>query len=199
MASTLEQTTYLSTQEDYLRSRGVRYIVTTNPATQSRLAGLPWLNQAYAGRVITIFELRDFSTPFGLPAAAGKNLTEASYHAPNSYDLRFAQPVSLPAGSALALSYHPWLKVTADGRPVATERSTDSQLVLGEPVESTRLLTVTYSPPLSARAPGVISLVALSLVLLGLIRPDFLDFLRSRTLGRGSRRARQRAAGPRRR
>lgn len=197
MASTLEQTAYLSTQEDYLRARGVRYIVTTNPATQSRLAGLPWLNQAYTGRVIAVFELRDFNTPFGLPAAVGTRLTEASYHAPNSYDLRFAQPVSLPAGSTLALSYHPWLKVEADGKRVQTKSANDSQLMLIDRIDNARLITITYAPPLSAKLPAVVSLIALILVVLGLVRPDFLDFLRSRARGRRSGR-RSLSAPPRR-
>jgi hypothetical protein len=104
IASTMGQTQYLSTQEDYLRGRGIRYLISTNPATQSQLSGLPWLKQVYAGRVIAIYELRNFEQRFGLPIAAGAQVTDASFDAPNTYHLKFAHPVSLPTGTTTALS-----------------------------------------------------------------------------------------------
>lgn len=189
LASTLGQTSYLSTQEEYLRDRGVRYIVTTNPATQSRLTALPWLRQTYSGRVLSVFELRDFQQGFGLPIAAGARLESADFISPNHYTLRFRDPVTLPAATSLALSEHPWLRVTADERPIPTSADPDHQLRLDDALQDIRTIEISYDPPAGAKLPGAVSLLTVLTVVGGLVRPDLLGFLNPRRVLRRGRRS----------
>lgn len=199
IASTLGQTSYLSTQQDYLRDRGVRFIVTTNPGTQARLQTLPWLEQTYSGRVMSVFELRNFQQGFGLPISAGAQLDSAEFESPNRYTLKFRNPVTVPAATSLALSEHPWLRVTADDRPIPTSADPEHQLRLDDTLQSVRSVEITYDPPASAKLPGVVSSLAIITVLAGLVRPDLLGFLNPRRVLRRGRRSPRSTRQPRQR
>lgn len=183
IASTLEQTEYLLTQREYLQSRGVRFIVTTHPATRAGLRTVPWLRQTWQGTVLSVFELTDYAHAFGLPATAGPQVSGVSYQAPGRYEVSFAQPVSLASGTSLALSYHPWLRVSADGRPIATREDLEHRLELNEDASDVRTLTVDYQPAGSAKAAGVLSILAILAVVVLLLRPTWLEALVARTNG----------------
>lgn len=180
VASVLEQVPYLESQEDYLRGRGVRYVITTHPATRLKLAAVPWLREVFVGRSMQVFELTGYDRPFGLPATAAAQLAGVDYRDPGLYALRFNQPVDLPAATSLAVSYHPWLKARADGKPIPTRADVDHQLQLTQASTGISRLTLTYQPPFAARLPIAFSgLIFLAVVIL-LVRPDWLDFLRPR-------------------
>ena len=162
IASFMDDTLYLSSQQDYLLSRGIRYIVTTHPNTRVRLSIEPWLTQVHSGKTLSIFELKNFRHRFGLPPELASKLESVDYAAPGHYRLRFSEPVTIPAGTTLALSYHPWLKVQAGTAPVPTTTDEDYRLRLDKNVALPgRELDITYQPAGLTRLASVVSVLSL--------------------------------------
>ncbi|MDZ4247806.1 MAG: DUF6541 family protein, partial [Patescibacteria group bacterium] len=110
IASTMGDRLFLGSQAEYLRSRGVRYLVSTFPITRRSLDRQEWLRPVWQGRILSLYEVRRFDRAFGLPPRAAGSLTSAEFRN-GSYRLRFSRPVELADGTTLALSYHPWLVV----------------------------------------------------------------------------------------
>lgn len=197
-ASVMDDTAYLTSQQQYLRDRGVRYIVATHPGTRVRLAALPWLRLAHPGRAISVFELVDFKTPLGLPAEAAAKVEAIEYEPPGRYRVQFKEPVSIPAGRSLALSYHPWYKVSADGKPIATDADDNDQLRLLNHANA-KSLTLDYAPPAATRVAGLVSLAALLGIVAVLARPRLLQTINPPTRWRGRGAGRTGASGAKRR
>ena len=187
-ASTFGDRLFLASQEDYLRGRGVRYLVSTFPLTRRSLDSQEWLRQVWRGRILSLYEVRGADRPFGLPGTASRSLTAADFD-DGTYELRFSRPVTLADGSALALSYHPWLVVRNDGSELRTKDS-DDQLALDEPTV-TKELTVSYEPPGWVRGSWIVSVLGvLGLAILLVKRHQLTRWLRgqARATGRRTRR-----------
>lgn len=183
IASVLDNTRYLATQQEYLKSRGIRYIVTTQASSRANLSGEPWLRLVWspapdgdirAGlheNVYGVFELTSYDNAFGLPPAAAEQLSNVSFEDPGKYTLTFRQLVTLPASTSTALSYHPWLKANADGNKIATSADSESRLQLAGDARDVKRLTITYEPGLVSRLAKVVSVLAVLMIALFLARP----------------------------
>lgn len=192
IASTLENASYFNAQREYLLSRGVRFVISTHPNSRVALRQIPWLREAWQGTVLTAFELRDYGSVFGLPPAAGAQVETVWFADPGRYEVKFRQPVPLPAGTSLALSYHPWLRVAVDGRPVASRADLENRLELPDAVSEVRSLTVEYRPALAARVASGITVAALLAIVVLLAKRGWLETLVDLT--KRPRRTRSRAA-----
>ena len=185
IASVLNNGAFVASRQDYLRDRGVRFIVSTHPTTRTSLDGHRWLRRVWTGKVLSLYELKDFDRPFGLPPAAAARLTSASF-TDGEYRLAFAPPVTLPAGTALTVSHHPWLYADAGGEPV---RTTDAsgRLGLAEAAE-TDSLRIRYEPPWWVFLARAVSLGGVfGLAVLVARRRRITAWLGSRVSGRGRR------------
>lgn len=170
IASVLDNSSYLNMQQEYLRSRGVRYIVSTHPNSRTSLDLQPWLKPVWEGKVLSVYELQRFDSSFGLPPLAASKLKDVTFNAPGQYHLTFREPIELPARTALALSEHPWLVVTADGHVVASTQDVEHRLTLMQGTGQVSAIDITYRPPLLARAAKTVSVVSLFGVVLLLAR-----------------------------
>ncbi|HEY8108849.1 MAG TPA: DUF6541 family protein [Patescibacteria group bacterium] len=190
IASTLGNGPYLGSQEEYLRRRGIKYVISTFPLTRGALDAQEWLRPAWKGRIFSLYEVRGFDRPFGLPPDAGTALTSAEF-ARGTYRLKFDRPVTIGRDTALAVSYHPWLVVRSGKEEVRTGDSND-QLTLTEPVVA-KELTVSYEPPGWVRGSWTVSVLGLIglAVLLG-NRRRITAWLKGRATGRRERRTARR-------
>lgn len=193
IASTMGDRLFLHSQEDYLRARGVRYVVGTFPLTRPSLDYQEWLRPVWKGRILSLYEVREYDRPFGLPPAAGRSLTAATFE-DGTYRLRFRRPVTLAKGTVLALSYHPWLVVRNDGTGERGDelraKDSDDQLAIDEPA-ITRELTVSYEPPGWVRGSWIVSVSGLlGLVMLLSKRRRITGWLRGRVPTKGRRKRR---------
>ncbi|MSU76179.1 hypothetical protein EXS54_01770 [Patescibacteria group bacterium] len=170
VASVMANADYLRSQQDYLASRGVRYLVSTHPATRSVLESEPWLKLVHASTVLSVFEIVGPRHSFGLPTDQASKLTTVTYTAPGTYQLKFSELISLPVNTLLALSAHPWLKASADGKNIPIGKDTDGRLRLKAAVGPFTELTITYEPPWYVRGAAIISVLALLGVILILAR-----------------------------
>ncbi len=177
-ASTLHDPAFLNSQRAYLASRGMRYLITTAPTNRPNVASLPWLRPVYAGEELAIYEVAGYQNRFGLPAAAASKLSDVRFDDLGVYTLEFGEPASLERGTTLALSHHPWLTVTADGKPVPTVKDSQRRMVLGAAAENVSRLEVRYDPPAAATAAGAVSLVALVGIIVGMLARQKIRFLR---------------------
>lgn len=192
IASVLDNTKYLATQQEYLKSRGIRYIITTQASSRANLSGEPWLRLVWSQEpdedlraglhenVYGVFELVDYDNTFGLPPAAAAKLTNVSFVDPGTYTLSFREPVTLPAGTSTALSYHPWLKVTADGAKIATLSDSENRLQLADTASHVEHLTITYQPGFISRFGNSLSVLSILIIALLLARPAFMKRLLTR-------------------
>lgn len=164
----------LETELEYLKSRGIRYVISTNIRTRASLAEVSWLRPAMQGKVLSIYEIVGFDRPFGLPATIAARLKTVSFRDPDKYQVQFASPVALPAGTSVALSAHPWLTFEANGQQIQGAAGSDRRLMLTQPLENVTDLTISYQPSLTARISGYVSSVARVLVVIQLVRPSLL-------------------------
>jgi hypothetical protein len=188
IASTMNNGAYLRSQADYLRGRGVRYIVSTFPLTRQTLDGQEWLRRVWKGKILSLYEVRNFDRPFGLPPAAAESLTAATFEN-GTYRLRFDRPVRIGAGTTLALSYHPWLVVKNGDRRIRTGNSGD-QLAITESI-ITKDFAISYEPPAWVRGSWLVSVLGLLAlaVLLGK-RREITGWLKGRAQATGRRKRR---------
>ncbi len=184
IASTLEQTSYLNEQRDYLISRGVRYVITTNPTVRVRLADVAWLKPVHVQRVLTVYEIDGFNQPLGLPPVLGAQLESVRFTGAKDYQVTFRQPVTLPAGTPFGFSDHPWLRFDAAGQRAGSSASTDHRLTLDSPLRNVKTLTISYQPSLLATLASRLSFFVFVLVIVQLVRPRWLATVRSRLWGR---------------
>jgi hypothetical protein len=188
IASTLEQTTYLRQQLPALRERGVRYIVTTNPQTANELAYMPGLTPTFAGKQFAIFDLGAGVQPFGFPPDSPP---QSVVYSPNQYRITFAAGTILSDSQELAISYHPWLRASANGRSMATRETTRATLGISSPGEVSEIKIV-YRPPWYLAIPNLVSLLTIFGCLVIVLMPrrhrlHVKDRLRSRTAKRQRR------------
>ena len=193
IASVMNDTDYLRTQRDYLENRGVRYLVSTHPVTRTALEQEAWLKPVYTDKILSVFELVGPRHSFGLPPEAAAQLESVKFTDPGVYTLKFRQPVELPAGSSLAISAHPWLTVTADGRKIRSSRDVDNQLGIRADTGKFTELKITEHSPAIIRAASVVSVLALLGVILILARQRWAERMlgaikRARRSGRRKRR-----------
>lgn len=173
IASSLDQPG-LETEKEYLLSRGVRYLVSTNIRTRAALNGVTWLRPVMDAKVLSVYEIVGFDRKFGLPAGIAANVENVSYRDPNQYEIRFSTPTTLPTGTAVALSAHPWLSFESNGQKVRGDSDGDRRLKLNRTLENVKDLNITYEPSLAARISGYVSSLARVLVIIQLIRPRLL-------------------------
>lgn len=162
IAQQFGQPDYLATKLPYLQSRGVRYLVTSVPESASELLFEPALKPVWQGSQYSIFELTGERRPYGLPIDAARQLTDVR-ETPNQTELVFKQPVTLPAGTTLATSYHPWLHVK-NGTTEIPVTDSDALLQLKSPV-ATNDLTIEYRPPLISKVAGFFSILSVMVAL----------------------------------
>ncbi len=175
IASVMDQTDYLATQQTYLQSRGIRYLVSTNPTTAAKLQQQPWLREVYSGRALSIFELVTFNRTFGLPPEVAAQVRDVTYRDPGTYRVTFRQPVSLPANTSTMVSYHPWLEVFGDTTRLNASPDLYDRLSIPSGSAPISELTIRYQPKAVADFAGTISLVAFIVVALSLLRPRLLS------------------------
>lgn len=171
VASVLSQPDFVITQHDYLVSRGVRYIVSTNPDTRPSLATIPWLTPVFHERTLSIYEITDFRNSFGLPPTLAGHLSSATFQPPNTYHLTFDQSVTIPARTAMALSAHPWLRFKRGNQTFASAADADHRLVVPRQLDNVRNLQIVYQPSVPAQAAVDVSLLTRIVVLLLLLVP----------------------------
>lgn len=188
IASTMGNRSFLASQEEYLRDRGVRYVVSTFPTTRLSLGAQDWLRPVWEGSILSLYEVRGFDSAFGLEPPAAGALEDVTYE-DGRYRLRFEEPVALEDGAPPALSYHPWLVVRVEDNPVRTENS-DDRLALDEPI-LTEELDISYEPPVWVRGSWVVSVLGLvGLAVLLAKRRRITAWLRGRVPGKGRRKRR---------
>ncbi len=193
IASAMGSEGFLASQRDYLEGRGVRFIISTHPSTRVVLDAQPWLRETWSGTILSLYEVTGFDRPFGLPRGVGARLQDVSY-ADGRYRLAFDRLVTLPAGTAFAVSHHPWLRTEVDGERVRTV-GRNGQLALAEPAKADSL-TIRYAPPAWVWVARAVSLAGVAVVALLAVRHrDVTAWLGSRARGRGRR---KRAPAPRR-
>jgi hypothetical protein len=160
IASVLGAASYVRTQQEYLASRGVRFIVTCSPDTRSALADEDWLAPAWQGQTLALFELTGARRPFGLPIEAAAQVSAVSFDDRGRYRIAFRSPVTLPAGTSLALSHHPWLRAESERGPIAVGADAQHRLELAETARDVRSLTIAYRPPPVTAVAGAVSWIA---------------------------------------
>lgn len=175
IASVMENVGFLRTQQAYLESRGVRYLVATHPSTRTVLEREPWLKPVHTDTILSVFELVGPRHSFGLPPEVAAKLGSVDFSSPGKYRLKFREPVELPAGTSLAVSAHPWLVVKADGRAIRSGRDYESRLSLKEGTGTFTELTITEEPPVVIRAASAVSVLALLGVILILARQRWAE------------------------
>jgi hypothetical protein len=163
----------------FLDNHGVRYLVTTTAKSRDALQKTPdhkliWEGTSPFPDRLALIERSGFQSRFGLPAEASAVLSKVSYAPPGAYELLFGQPVSLPAGTSLAVGFHPFLRVFADGRPISTLPNEDHLLTLREGIDHASTIEIVFTPPFLHRLTGWISL-------LGWITAIFLLFFKRRS------------------
>jgi hypothetical protein len=175
LASVLGAADYVRTQRDYLASRGVRFIITTTAATRKALASVSWLRLVKPGEQLSLFELVGPRRPMGLPDSLAAQVSAVSYDDAGVYRITFQSPVTIPAGTSLALSHHPWLRASSERGPIAVREDGAHQLALAQVARDVRTLTIAYTPPRMLWMADALSalawIVALG-ALLGSLRRD---------------------------
>ena len=163
LAQQMGNAEFFPQNENYLRERGVRYLVTLEDKTRRALLEFPGKFQLvcdypqtfpkYPSRpksilpMPAVFELKNFKTPFGLPKEIAAELADLQYFPPGRYLLSFKKPTDFPSPTTLALSYHPWLKIFADGKPLPAAPNEDHLLKINSPVSKVQKLEILFSPP----------------------------------------------------
>jgi len=147
LASVLGSADYVRTQRDYLASRGVRFVITTTADTRKALASEAWLRLVRPGAYLSLFELVGPRRPMGLPDTLAAQVSAVSYDDAGVYRITFRSPVTIPAGTSLALSHHPWLRASSEHGPIAVGENAVHQLALAEAARAVRTLTIAYTPP----------------------------------------------------
>jgi hypothetical protein len=170
---------YLNSQETYLRKRGVRYLVSTQSDTRESLKKISWLTLIWEGPetiikgkgdgsengVLSLFELTGFNTPLGLTPETAKRLSLLTYDDAGRTTALFSSPASFDIGDSFAFSYHPWLRVKADGKTMKTAPDDLAKLSLLDAARDVRQLEFYYSPPWFLWGGYLVSLLTLCGVL----------------------------------
>src|SRR5262245_6614769 len=180
LASVLGAASYIQTQRDYLGSRGVRFVVTTTADTRKALASVDWLAPVRSGESLSLFEVLRSRRPMGLPPDIASQVSGVTYEDQGRYRITFRDPVTIQAGTTLALSHHPWLHAASEHGPIAVATSHDHLLALAETARHVRSLSISYEPPLVTAVAGVVSAFAW-LAFLGLLVKQTLDRLPRRS------------------
>lgn len=196
IASVMDQTGYVRTEQRYLQSRGIRYLITTHPTTREQLQRESWLEEVWAGKALAVFRLTNFEQTFGLPPAVGPQVATVTYDQPGDYHISFRQPVAIASQTSTALSYHPWLHAYLNGKQVPTRADSEYRLVLAGEGSNVTSLQIRYEPPLATKLASIVSILALLAIAVLLIKPEWLEALVERA--KTTRRPR-RSAGPGRR
>lgn len=163
IASALPRIPFLRSQQEYLRGRGVRYVITTVPGTRQALREEAWLTRVWGSPNLTVFELSG-ARRFGLPAELAEQVEALSYEPPGVYEVRFARPVEAPSSFVVGLSYHPWLVAESD-RSSLSLTNENGQLHLTSGPQPIQSLTIRYRPTWISGVAGAFSLLALLLAL----------------------------------
>ncbi|MCB4756388.1 MAG: hypothetical protein LHV69_05035 [Elusimicrobia bacterium] len=164
----LDKTGWIGNEEDYLRHRGVRYVVTSTGLSRRTLLKEHWLRLTWPDPRLTgewspgadflaLFELKNFNTRFGLPPEASALIKDLTYQAPGQYLIQFEKPVTLEAKTSLTLNYHPWLQVKANGKEISKSHNANFQMVLPEKAENIVTLEIRYVPPFPVQAANKLS------------------------------------------
>lgn len=169
LSQNFQNPAFLSDQENYLRSRGVRYLLSTVEESKRTLNFLPWLNPVWSGPEtaawnyrkneprkdgLALYELKNFNTPFGL-----NDLADLEYFPPGRYRLKFSKPLSSTVPMQVALNYHPWLQARIGKTPAPTGFDAVNRLTIG-PFPETKELEIYYEAPLYKKMLSLLSLGA---------------------------------------
>lgn len=135
---------------DDLAAGGVRFLGSVERASRDVLQQIPWLTLLWADSAINglaLFEVDTAGRRFGLPAALSTRIDRLNFSARDGYVLSFVDAQKLSYPLSTAVSYHPWLVVSADGQSVETRSGPLRRLVLVDgPAEATRI-EIRYVPP----------------------------------------------------
>src|SRR5262249_11416909 len=82
----------------------------------------------------------------------------------------FRREVTIPAGTTLALSHHPWLEVSSGDRPIPSSADAEHRLRLTATAPRVRSLLIAYRRPAVAVAAQVVSAIGALFTLLVLAR-----------------------------
>ncbi len=151
----------------YMNDRGVRFILTTSRKTAHKLEENEALTRVWPDQRdstwsldrVSIFELKDSRRRFGLPVDASEKLADIRFEPRGVYHLAFSSPVSLPALASLAISFHPWMTVRANGAAVRTFIGKNFSLGLRDALTDVRELEISFNPPSVVRFAQVTSLL----------------------------------------
>ncbi len=164
LAQTMSDPDIIRNNQDYLLNRGIRYLVTLQTSTAQRLALFPeqfrqiWNISKYQTNkpdpqildinTFALFEIVGFNNRYGLPKSLSQKITNAWYDPPGIVTILFHPAVKMPVNTTLAFSYHPWMKVFADGKPILTRKSDTHLLTIGQAIPRVQRLVIAYTPPI---------------------------------------------------
>lgn len=153
----------VASRRGYLESRGVRFLVSTCEKSRRTLEAEPAVRKAWSRANLTVFELAEFHTPMGLNAPI-RSVTYRSGH----YRIEFERRLKFPAGTTLALSYHPWMQAWTGKTKVATRPDEQHRLALAADAEGDEL-TLAYRPPIGTAVATSLSILAAAWALIASI------------------------------
>ena len=143
---------------------GIRFIITGERPTREALEQIPWLKRLWVDPMVkgmALFEVEGEDRRFGLPAPLSTRIGALNFSGDEGYILRFtgAQKIQYPLSTAL--SYHPWLRTTADGISVATTEGALDRLVLSRGPDTATEIQIRYVPPWWIFPVRIVALLAL--------------------------------------